>query len=88
MVRRRRNDPKWASLEDGEGEGGERGGIDIERVQEDLLLCWGIGPSKVKHPQGVAWEAMEVMEGEEVLSHLRGSRAAAGERGGTGNDNA
>ena len=36
MIRRRRNDENWGM------------GDEISKISEDLLLCWGIGASKVR----------------------------------------
>lgn len=60
LVRRRRNDPKWA----------RRHG----RVAADLLECWGIGPSKAR-PDGFGAQMVELLDGsEEMEEHLLASR--------------
>lgn len=38
LIRRRRCDPKW----------GKDDMNDVQKIADDLLECWGIGPSKVR----------------------------------------
>lgn len=70
LIRRRRNDPKWARCDrDGPGS------IEFfpKRVIDDLLMCWGVGPSKVKQPDGFALQALVVLDDDNVSNLLRKS---------------
>jgi hypothetical protein len=72
IVRRRRLDPNWANpvtLESNESN------IDLnfQKVSNDLLECWGIGPSKVKEG-GFAHQALTVINGPETEALLQLSR--------------
>jgi len=63
MVRRKRNDKNWASASGKE-----------EKVAEDLLMVWGIGPAKVygnvDSSRGFAIEALEVLNNDKENDDL------------------
>eukprot|EP00978_Attheya_sp_CCMP212_P000189 scaffold345_cov44-Attheya_sp.AAC.1 len=63
VIRRVRNDPSWGVVT-----------LDRKRdVTQDLLECWGLGPSKVK-PGGYGCEMRTILEQEENQQHLAASR--------------
>ena len=61
LIRRRRNDENY----------GRQEGKD---VSEDLLLCWGIGPSKAAEG-GFGWQLLAELGKDEVEVLIRQSRA-------------
>lgn len=65
LIRRKRNDEQWASLKKNKVE-----------IENDLLQCWGIGPSKAR-PEHFGWELNEqIEETEDLLKLLRESRTS------------
>ena len=60
LIRRRRNDVDYASKPD-------------TAVEEDLLECWGIGPSKAAEG-GYGREMLVILEQEELKEHMSRSR--------------
>ena len=68
LVRRRRNDASWAT-------GAESGDQDASSSKtEDLVECWGIGPSKAA-PSGFGHEMLEVLGRPALQEKLKQSRA-------------
>jgi predicted flap endonuclease-1-like 5' DNA nuclease len=49
------------------------GGVVSEKVVEDLLMCWGIGPIKVQQPDGFALRILGVLDSSEVSDLLKQS---------------
>ncbi len=65
VIRRRRNDPQWATS------------TDRAESSKDFLMCWGIGPSKVNgcssSDEGFAHELRKVLDNAEILKKLKES---------------
>lgn len=76
LVRRRRNDPNWARESARSTEDSTEDEASQKAVSE-LLMCWGVGPSKVRHPDGFALQAVEVLNDAEVTELLKSSVVAA-----------
>lgn len=49
------------------------------KVIDDLLMCWGVGPSKVRWPEGFAHEALVVLNDPSVSTLLHKSASAHSE---------
>jgi hypothetical protein len=58
-----RKSPKKIKKESDEGaaEAKAEEGEPSPKVIDDLLMCWGVGPSKVRWPEGFAHEALAVL---------------------------
>lgn len=72
FIRRKRNDETWAlPLKESE---------EHKRLQMELSMCWGIGPSKSRE-NGLGTELNNLFyrEGSDFLDHLQHSRQRAGE---------
>ena len=59
VIRRRRNDPAYATA--------------VDTVESELLLCWGIGPSKAKE-SGFGRELLVELQAQAVVEWLEQSR--------------
>ncbi len=62
LIRRRRNDPKFACKEK-----------EVDEIQQNLLSVWGLGPSKASEG-GFGWEMLAVMNTDENEKFLAASR--------------
>lgn len=61
FIRRKRNNINWANL-------------DSDHFENDLLECWGIGPSKARKPDGYGAEMMRQVSVENMKSLFEKSR--------------
>ena len=62
LIRRRRNDPKWASP-------------NSPTLEVELVECWGVGPAKAADtPKGFGRMLVQVMEDAEIQNLLEKSR--------------
>ena len=88
-MRRRRNEPTWARDRRPAKSDGGNGTEDVtEQVINDLLMCWGIGPSKVRQPDGFAFEALAVLDEDSITGLLEKSVQQCGlSRSSTGEKN-
>ena len=77
MIRRRRNDFRWARSDPSESEDKNSDSVS-EKVVDDLLQCWGIGPSKVRQPDGYALLAIDSLNDVEADHLLKQSVAEYG----------
>ena len=68
LIRRVRNDPSWGALSCGSLERSEK------EVAADLIMCWGLGPSKVA-ADGFGPEMMKVIQQDSNVTLLNASRA-------------
>ncbi|KAL7530399.1 hypothetical protein ACHAXR_003474 [Thalassiosira sp. AJA248-18] len=78
LIRRRRNDARFASRQNSICEGDDSKNIkginNMEAaVERDLLSVWGIGPSKAAK-DGFGWEMLDVLDSEESIKLLQLSR--------------
>lgn len=81
MVRRRRNDPNWATgkrcssaefMSSIDSESEPSGLSEFDRIVNDLLMCFGIGPSKSKL-DGFAHQALQILNSDIVCKLIQGS---------------
>ena len=64
LIRKRRQDANFAKQQ-----GNNSSQDEIEKVKQDLLSVWGLGPTKVSNG-GYAWEMLEVLDMDENASIL------------------
>ena len=69
MIRRRRNVESWA-----------RPGSAVDKITEDLLECFGVGPAKCRLPDGFAHEVLEVLNSSSIDEYLALSRQSGSEQ--------
>ena len=67
LIRRRRNDPKFACKEK-----------EVDEIQQNLLSVWGLGPSKASEG-GFGWEMLNVINTDENEKFLAASRRKDGQ---------